>query len=270
MSISKITKLAGEALKAVKTLPNAGKAGLACIFGAGVATGSLINCDGFERETKPKTEIPADSTLMTVKTKPEETKKEEKKEPEFKYVSPAPEDVGAVKIDTVRLIGSNGITRRNYFDKEGNIVYIEHFKEGKTLDYYSILNSEGTYSHFRNGECFEWTEKHADGSRTIYSEDSKGRSIQTKYDKQGRVLEDEFYSYDDTYQKCKYTHNSDGSQRTQRYEVGRIVSDCTVDRNGREIERKAYDKNNQLKYTVTPKYNDAGDIVKRDTIWNKQ
>lgn len=32
-------------------------------------------------------------------------------------------------------------------------------------------------------------------------------------------------------------------------------------------QEKTNDKNGVLKYTVTPKYNEDGDLIKRDTIW---
>ena len=273
VNVSKLMGLAGEALSAVKRAPMAQKATMAAIFGAGAMTGALINCDGFEKE---EAKAPTEQVAKKAMTKP---KAEAKKEPEFKYVPPKVGEDGIVKADTIYYAGTKQPENILYKDKDGELVHQTDLdKNGKLKGFFNIypngkdkapdcdeynakgeyiggqrVNDDGSRTYSRKGHDGNWLERGAD---------SKGREVYEIYEKANIIGEKTYY----TTHLRETEYHKDGS-RTVKYSDGNRA--ITYDKNGRKIKEKKYDNHDVLEYTVIPKYNKDGDIVKNDTIKNQ-
>ena len=273
VNVSKLMGLAGEALSVVKRAPMAQKATMAAIFGAGAMTGALINCDGFEKE---EAKAPTEQVAKKAMTKP---KAEAKKEPEFKYVPPKVGEDGVAKADTTYYAGTKQPECILYKDKDGEPVHQTDLdKNGKLKGFFNIYpngkdKAPDCDEYNAKGEYIGGQRVNDDGSRTYSRKGHDGNWLETKFDSKGREV---FYSYEEQKQIEGKTHyithyyetkyHKDGS-RTVKY--SKSNSAITYDKNDRKIKEKQYDYDDVLEYTVIPKYNKDGDIVKNDTIKNQ-
>ena len=273
VNVSKLMGLAGEALSAVKKAPMAQKTAMAAIFGAGTITGALINCDGFEKE---EAKAPTEQVAKKATTKP---KAEAKKEPEFKYVPPKVGEDGVAKADTTYYAGTKQPEHICYRDANGNLVHQTNLeKDGKLAGFLNVfsngkgkesdfddynskgeyigayrVNDDGSSSYSKKGHDGNWLERGTDSKgREVYQIYEKAEIIGEKIRYMSHIRETEYHK--DGYYTVKDT---DGNKAT------------TYDKNDRKIKEKKYDDHDVLQYTVTPKYNKDGDIVKNDTIRNK-
>lgn len=273
VNVSKLMGLAGEALSAVKRAPMAQKATMAAIFGAGAMTGALINCDGFEKE---EAKAPTEQVAKKAMTKP---KAEAKKEPEFKYVPPKIGEDGVAKADTIYYAGTKQPENILYKDENGEDVHQTNLdKNGKLKGFFKIYsNGKGKESSFDNynskGELEASYRVNDDGSTTFSTKghgrnwlergaDSKGREVYQIYEKED-IIGDKIY-YTPHIRETEY--HKDGSYTVKDTNGNKAT---TYDKNGRKIQEKKYGYDDVLQYTVIPKYNKDGDIVKNDTIKNK-
>ena len=273
VNVSKLMGLAGEALSAVKKAPMAQKTAMAAIFGAGTMTGALINCDGFEKE---EAKVPTEQVAKKAMTKP---KAEAKKEPEFKYVPPKVGEDGVAKADTTYYAGTKQPECILYKDENGEIVHLTDLdKNGKLEDFCNFYSNgkgkEPNYERFNaKGEIIFRKRINSDGSSSYSSMGGCGRLLTTRYDSQDREVFDEYESIDIINDKIYYTpyrreteYHKDGSYTVKDTNGNKAT---IYDKNDRKIKEKKYDNHDVLQYTVIPKYNKDGDIVKNDTIKNK-
>ena len=273
VNVSKLMGLAGEALSAVKRAPMAQKATMAAIFGAGAMTGALINCDGFEKE---EAKAPTEQVAKKAMTKP---KAEAKKEPEFKYVPPKVGEDGVAKADTIYYAGTNQPETILYKDIDGNTVHQTDLdKNGKLKGFLKIYSNgkdkESNFDRYNSkGELESSYRVNDDGSTTISTKGHDGNWLERGADSKGREVYKIYEKADIIGEKIYYTthlketeYHKDGS-RTVKYSDGNRA--ITYDKNDRKIKEKKYDNHDVLEYTVIPKYNKDGDIVKNDTIKNQ-
>lgn len=273
VNVSKLMGLAGEALSAVKRAPMAQKTAMAAIFGAGAMTGALINCDGFEKE---EAKAPTEQVAKKAMTKP---KAEAKKEPEFKYVPPKVGEDDVAKADTIYYAGTNQPESILYKDKDGKTVHQTDLdKNGKLKGFYDIYSNgkgkESDYDYFNaKGDFVLANRVNPDGSKTLSSKGHNGNWLEIKYDSKGRKVYQSYEKpmqiegktyYSPNYIETKY--HKDGSHTVKFTEDNTAI---TYDKNDRKIKEKKYGYDDVLQYTVIPKYNKDGDIVKNDTIRNK-
>ncbi len=269
VNVSKLMGLAGEALSAVKRAPMAQKAAMAAIFGAGAMTGALINCDGFEKE---EAKAPTEQVAKKAMTKP---KAEAKKEPEFKYVPPKVGEDGVAKADTIYYAGTKQPKNICYRDENGNLVHQTDLdKNGKLAAFLNVFSNGNDFDGYNSkGEYIDAYRVNDDGSRSYSKKGHDGCWLETRYDSQEREV---YRNYEKpikidgkTYyglRSVETKYHKDGSYTVKDSDENTAI---TYDKNDRKIKEKKYDNNDVLQYTVIPKYNKDGDIVKNDTIKNK-
>lgn len=273
VNVSKLMGLAGEALSAVKKAPMAQKTAMAAIFGAGTITGALINCDGFEKE---EAKAPTEQVAKKAMTKP---KAEAKKEPEFKYVPPKVGEDGVAKADTIYYAGTKQPENILYKDKNGDVVHQTDLdKNGKLKSFYDIYpNGKGKESDFNyynsKGELVSSYSVNDDGSTTHSKKGHDGNWLERGTDSKGREVYQIYEKTDIIGEKIHYMpyvrqteYHKDGSYTVKDSDGNKAT---TYDKNDRKIQEKKYDNHDVLQYTVIPKYNKDGDIVKNDTIKNQ-
>lgn len=267
VNISKLTSMATKAFSAVRKMPTAGKVGMAALFGAGMLAGNMLTCDGFEKEQKapekPKTEVKADTTTVT---KPEA--KEVKEEEKFEYVPPKIGEFGVAKVDTLYYNdGSGKMSIILYKNKSGHTVHQTNFnKDGSLKEYYILTNpkDEEFEKYNSKGELIYYTNKLPNGNIEHHKKTDNGWTTDI-YDSKDRPLKYEFAGSRST----TYTYNSDGTTTETDYDLGTPTKQETRDKNEKLLKEKRYKSDGQLDYTVIPKYNKEGDVVKRDTIRNE-
>lgn len=241
VNIAKISGLAGKAFSLLK--PTTSKAVKVAIFGAGAGAGYLVSQNNSQRVVSPQTtEQVADSTV----TKP----KQEQGEKEFTYVPPKIGEDGIVKADTSYYAGTKQPESIDYNDKDDiTRESIEFDKNGKMKGFWKRSHADGQSEgewYNEKGELKYKCVTNADGSYT-WSRKVDDIWLDRERDKNGRLTSEEYYNDDDRYEQRKMTY----------------------DKNDRLVKEKHYDIDGLLKYTVVPKYNKDGDLVKNDTIRNK-
>lgn len=293
VNIAKLAGFAGKLLQKPAALAvGTGIVGLTVGLSLGKCTGDAEVGDSFEK--KPKTELKTDSTNVT---KPEA--KEEK--PKFEYKPPQIGAYGIEKTDTTYYENSGKVADIIYLDKNNKAVHQQTLNQDGTLKEFTWFENRKDGYHHENtynnqgvlkidytknsdgsieqttfndkGETIGRFRKEKDGSFTdanksvhdswlVDKYDSKGRAIQLEYEHNAYTRENPMYET----ATLRYTYHPDGSysKKDSRYNT-----QITYDKNDRVIKEKKYDGNEQLKYTVIPKYNKEGDIVKRDTIRNE-
>ncbi len=271
-----ISKIAGSAIKAVKVLPPQAKLLAAGTFGAGLLVGTLINCGGKAQSAKqePQTELIGDTLQISAK---QESKQEK---PAFEYSSPQVGKDGFIKADTLFYPGTNKPECIKYTQKgamqngESAVTYQENFREDGSLESFTTISYSDTYSPetiTRNskGEMIEYKLVPKNGS---YYEcgvkDDEGWAYHT-YDKKDRLIESS-YSWQGGEQQYTYTYNSDGTVGELKKRYDTPVRYELKDKNGHLIRKKDFDKQGVVKYTVTPKYDKDGFVIKNDTVWNAE
>jgi hypothetical protein len=267
----KIAKIAMETLGKLQSMPKGGKA--AMLVGAGALLGGLavdlMVGDSFEKEEtkKPETAVVSNPNAQPKAEAKVEEKPEAQKEPEFEYVPPTVGKDGIAKADTTMYPGTQKIDYINYCDEKGRPVHTTYFtKDGK---FNGFMDQTGDTSDFYNEAGKLRYRAYLDGDNHIEMAcDYKGRWTTNIIDiNNGRCIQEE--DYDDGKKIThKYKYNSDGSYVATGYEWDTPTDQTTYDKTGKVIQEKRYDDDGQLKYTVKPKYNKEGDIVKRDTIPN--
>lgn len=263
VNISKITGLAGKALTVLK--PTTRKVGMVSIFGAGALAGSLLTQNSSQTVNTPTEKT---ASAKKVATAP----KAEAKEKEFKYVPPKIGEDGIVKADTSYYAGTKQPEYIGYKDENGDLIQVTKFdKNGKMEKFHKyVKDAFGVERQEYNakGELVEKFIFSPDGSlKTISHKDEiSGMWKDVNYDKDGRMTHREFI-IGDNIEYEDMTYHKDGS-RTEKSTYCKTAE--TFDRNNKLIKKKQYDDNGFLKYTVVPKYNKDGDVIKNDTIRNNQ
>lgn len=263
VNISSVSRLAGKALTVLK--PTTRKVGMVSIFGAGALAGSLLTQNSSQTVNTPTEKT---ASAKKVATAP----KAEAKEKEFKYVPPKIGEDGIVKADTSYYAGTKQPEYIGYKDENGDLIQVTKFdKNGKMEKFHKyVKDAFGVERQEYNakGELVEKFIFSPDGSlKTISHKDEiSGMWKDVNYDKDGRMTHREFI-IGDNIEYEDMTYHKDGS-RTEKSTYCKTAE--TFDRNNKLIKKKQYDDNGVLKYTVVPKYNKDGDVIKNDTIRKNQ
>lgn len=260
VNISSVSRLAGKALTVLK--PTTRKIGMVSIFGAGVLAGSLLTQNSSQTVNTPTEKTASANKVATAP-------KAEAKEKEFKYVPPKIGEDGIVKADTSYYAGTKQPEYIDYQDKNGHSIHLTNFdKNGKMSGFRIYTSDSGDYNGFNaKGEFTSSLENNADGSYTYGHKDAElGRWLEDKYDKNNRLTHYECV-IDGKVESDDWTYHKDGS-KTHKFSLTNNA--ITRDKNDKIIKEKQYDDNGVLKYTVVPKYNKDGDVIKNDTIRNNQ
>ena len=266
-----IAKLAGMAANQLLKNPKALAVG-ASIAGLsiGIPIGQSFSEDkvGDEFEKSLKTEVKADTTKVT---KPEVKEAEAK----FQYQPPKIGEDGIVKADTSYWLRDGKVAKISYLNKDNKEIRTEHFDENGKLKSYTcyVQTVEGGYiksTYNLKGELIEQEEKDKKGNTEEFKLGEHGNWLIQKFDSKGRVTqyETEEHITDGRYgtRTISYTYHPNGSYTIFKENDHKKT---TYDKNGNVINEKQYDSTGKLEYTVVPKYNKDGDLVKRDTIRNK-
>ena len=239
VNISKFSGLASKTLKFLKPSTRKVVIGLGSIYGATVGIGVYLG----DKEHREKIE-------------------------NYKYVPPKIGEDGIVKADTLNLL--DGTKCIHYRNKDNQLVQSTNYDNNGKMSGFRIYTSDsGDYNGFNaKGELVEKFIFSPDGSlKTISHKDEiSGMWKDVNYDKDGRMTHREFI-IGDNIEYEDMTYHKDGS-RTEKSTYCKTAE--TFDRNNKLIKKKQYDDNGFLKYTVVPKYNKDGDVIKNDTIRNNQ
>lgn len=262
VNISSVSRLAGKALTVLK--PTTRKIGMVSIFGAGALAGSLLTQNSSQTVNTPTEKTASANKVATAP-------KAEAKEKEFKYVPPKIGEDGIVKADTSYYAGTKQPEYIGYKDENGDPVQITKLdKNGKMEKFHKYVKTIGDESERQEynakGDLVEIFTFYPNGSlKTISHKDEiSGMWTDVNYDKNDRMTHREFIIGNNV--ECEdMTYHKDGS-RTEKSSYCKTAE--TFDRNNRLIKKKQYDDNGVLKYTVVPKYNKDGDVIKNDTIRN--
>lgn len=216
-------------------------------------------------------------TTRTIKNDKQETSYVTDKKSNLKY----PADYmrrevgkgGIVSADTTYYTGTNKPEIIFYKDKNKQAQICEAFNAKGQFDHcivfegekkngfreYTTYNSKGRKedeAFFLEGNEF-YVAHHGDDKNPEHITSSE------KYDvKTGRLKE----VYDGA---DRYIYNADGTCTTKDYENNEYVLKTSNSKN-QLLNEKHFDLNDVLKYTVVPKRNKEGDVIKNDTIWNRQ
>ena len=240
VNISKFSGLASKTLKFLKPSTRKVVIGLGSIYGATVGIGVYLG----DKEHREKIE-------------------------NYKYVPPKIGEDGIVKADTSYYAGTKQPEYIDYQDKNGHSIHLTNFdKNGKMSGFRIYTSDSGDYNGFNaKGEFTSSLENNADGSYTYGHKDAElGRWLEDKYDKNNRLTHYECV-IDGKVESDDWTYHKDGS-KTHKFSLTNNA--ITRDKNDKIIKEKQYDDNGVLKYTVVPKYNKDGDVIKNDTIRNNQ
>lgn len=243
VNISKFSGLASKTLKFLKPSTRKVVIGLGSIYGATVGIGVYLG----DKEHREKIE-------------------------NYKYVPPKIGEDGIVKADTSYYAGTKQPEYIGYKDENGDLIQVTKFdKNGKMEKFHKyVKDAFGVERQEYNakGELVEKFIFSPDGSlKTISHKDEiSGMWKDVNYDKDGRMTHREFI-IGDNIEYEDMTYHKDGS-RTEKSTYCKTAE--TFDRNNKLIKKKQYDDNGFLKYTVVPKYNKDGDVIKNDTIRNNQ
>ncbi|MBR6126314.1 hypothetical protein IKQ21_01375 [bacterium] len=247
--------------------------------------------DGTRKETVLKGDLKAlkyapQGTIKAVKYpsgKPQT--KTVKSESKTVYKAPKIGEFGIQAADTLYALNTNNIAEIRYYSDKAkkNMERYDEFdaKTGKIRRYTYLLDDKT--NHFR-----DYITYNPDGSRRYDGYHADGKFYETGYHDNGRrswVTESDIktgkelkatYYLDDGYSVSSiYTSNKDGSttiERTDRGKYGEKTGKTVTleDKNENTISEKHFDSNDILQYTVIPKRNSEGDVIKNDTIWNRQ
>lgn len=288
IQIQKLANLTLNAFKATRKIPVKNIAVGTALFGTGVLTGGMMY-DTFKREQKAE---PVKEEVQVQK----KTQAAKSEEPKFKYVSPVIGENGIVKADTTYYAGTKTPEVIKYVDKDGKSKVKEFYDESGKLSCYSYMDGEGTYKTYDNkGKLAKEGFNTGDGNTVVREYNYEcDRWDEDVYDKQGRLISEKNFSKDsngeikvsnesfeyndDGSMKNTYSYNygqvkwvdsylSDGSTIHTDYKYGDKTNETVEDKNGKKLKERHY-KDGVLDYTVVPKYNKDGDIVKNDTIRN--
>lgn len=238
VNISKFSGLASKTLKFLKPSTRKVVIGLGSIYGATVGIGVYLG----DKEHREKIE-------------------------NYKYVPPKIGEDGIVKADTLNLL--DGTKCIHYRNKDNQLVQSTNYDNNGKMSGFRIYTSDsGDYNGFNaKGEFTSSLENNADGSYTYAHKDAElGRWLEDKYDKNNRLTHYECV-IDGKVESGDMTYHKDGS-KTHKFSLTNNA--ITRDKNDKIIKEKQYDDNGVLKYTVVPKYNKDGDVIKNDTIRNNQ
>ncbi len=276
MGIQKIVKLASSVLTKVQKMPLQHKVGLAMaagggLFGAGVLTGYALFGDRFVKQNaEEKAQIPADVAQENVQ--------EPKAEQKFKYEPPKVGMRGIVSADTCYSEKTGKPNAIFYNDANGAWVHMTSLNEnnGAVEGFSTQSSSDRGYvicDYLANGTLKSREIGYEDGSSERTAFLSNGCKHEYRYDKEGRLLfrkyidlnshyiDERTREYNDvngTYvEKSEYLAKNGNYENIHKY----------YDKNDRVIKEKHFNCDEQLSFTVTPKYDRDGDIVKRDTTW---
>lgn len=259
MNVGKIMQFATEGLKAVKSMPLAGKVAVGTLIGVGGLTGVLIG-DSFEKGVGVKEEVKEKTELVTQPKEQADTTKDglpAKIRGKDGFVFNMPE-TGKNNITSVSVEKTypNGQPKDILFIGGDDKVdkFIEIFLKGDgTLDMY-IDEKFSPYS----GDCIikNYKSNGELGSMWCFKDQ---KDVYESYDEDGRV------HYSTTIEETK------DRKYIQIEEYGKLVSKDVYANDGSERLLKIFEYNDDgtLKHTILPQYNEDGELVRRDTIPNK-
>lgn len=249
--------------------------------------------DGTRKETRIKGDISAFKYAPKGKVKKiayregDLTKKKVETKPKSTYTPPEVGKAGIAASDTAYYTGTDKIASVGYYTDKAkkNLIHETEYDESGKVKEYTWYDPDS-----KNKGWSDFTTYNPDGSlKTIgrntsnntftyinYDEKERQSSINTYDVNTGKLSERKSY-YDGRF---LYTekYNKDGSMSTtdeshyydkqKQFKKGNRTVE--YDKNNNEIREKQFNPDGELEYTVTPKRNKDGDIVKRDTIWNNQ
>ena len=267
MGIQKITQLATNVLSKVQKMPLPKQLGLVAlattgVFGLGVAVGETLFGDSFEKE-QPVQEEQSKTNEPEVPTDNAETK------PEFEYTPPTVGKLGIASADTLYSAKTQKIACIEYKNSNNEVVHQTHYDENNNMKEFTVFgNNDDSWTYNKDGKCISSLVNYDDGSY-IYRYDNSVSDGYREYDKEGRLTSERDtwkdpwkwtaidYEYDSKGGRVEKILNRDKESNKHNY----------YDKNDRLVKSKQFDSSKQLLYTVTPKYDEDGDIVKRDTVW---
>ena len=258
VNISKLAQIATKSLMNAQTLAKTEKLGFALasatIFGAGTIVGNLMSGDTVEKE-QPKQQV--------VQKKQPAKKSEQPKEEGFKYAQPEVGKDGYVKADTSYFAGTKTI---------GAIRYTTQPDSTGVVNFHTTFyDMNGKFNGFDIGE---WRNG-KDGYTESRQFNKKGEKI--AYDYENDNYSTSSYtnvdmSLDDRFEYNPCTSSSYDKKKhigtVEHYRGDKDIS--YYDKNDDKMLKQKHLKFDNLEYTVIPKYDKDGDVIKNDTIWNKQ
>ena len=309
MNVTKAAQFVTKAMTKMNSMPKWAKVGSAilgagAIFGGGMLAEKSIIGDRFEKIDSRLTAVEgylftkaleeAKKSDTTAVAQAEELKPAEKKAVEeentFKYVPPEVDGERIVKTVETKFAGSDVVEKRQYLGGDGKVLWEERFNSDGSLKEYldfgkgDTIKIEGNTKYVNDkynskGEKISYLHKLSDGGAVyrelqdngewdIYEYDKKGRPtyIKTNYDIAG------YKSIDATF----FTYNSDGSYKArtcywhQNNSEPDYIDIDYYNSKDKLLKTKRLDYINKiLQYTVIPKYDKDGVLIKNDTVWNK-
>lgn len=247
MNIEKIMQFATEGLKAVKSMPLAGKVAVGTLFGVGGLAGVLIG-DSFEKGAGVKEEV-KEETDTTKDGLPAKIQGEDG------FVFNMPEtgknNITGVKVEEAY---PNGQPKYITCTGEGNKTITISLKEDGTLSWYSEHNFSKSYGYSDTEKTYD-----SKGELASMTRQQNHHYFHETYDKNGTVSE-------------RYTYNEMKDKSYNQYEKdGKLVSkeEYTTGNNNHLLKKFEYNDDGTLKHTIIPQYNEDGELVRRDTIQNE-
>ena len=157
-----------------------------------------------------------------------------------------------------------------YYNDSNNLThhYANYDDNGDLKDFTICYENGNETTYNKNGEETSSLFYNNDGGY-IYRFDNEHSSGMIERDKEGRIItrRDTWkepwswtavdYEYNSKGERIEKIINKDNEKNKHNY----------YDKNDRLIKSKQFDDTNQLLYTITPKYDQDGDLIKRDTIW---
>lgn len=269
MGIQKITQFTTKILSNVKKMPLPKQLSLAAlattgIFGLGIVTGQLLFGDRFEKKTTQNNNPETAELVATNEPTPaiEEEKKELKK---LEYSRPTGPDIEA---DTIAwYVG--GEPAEIEYSRNGKPFEIECLESDGSYGGKAKVNVSGKTRYERHQNAYgghNYTVEVLEDGTRISTFDGLS-NWQVEYKQQNPDYIDSnctrLIKKDDKYITEEFEDYID-PQRKRR----ELVERFDYKTGNYELEQeKIYDNTGLLKYTVNPKYNKDGDLIKRDTIW---
>lgn len=284
MGIQQITKMATNAMAKLQKMPLPKQAKTLAlvttgVFGLGVIAGKAMLGDNFEKEQVTNLQQENDSLrtandsinkeLAILNGEKEKEMQEKTKTNGLKKVAYTPPVLdGDVKADTTAIY-RNGKPAEISYSKNGKVFEIQCLNPDGSYDGYATVshhtnktvksyeNAYGKYSHtvenYNNGTYVLTSDGITTWETEYYNEHPENISFEVTREtlKNGQNIYETFDGYID--------------QNKKRKEVVSRWDDKT----GAWVKskEKEYDDSGLLKFTVTPKYNSDGDLIKRDTVW---
>ena len=172
--------------------------------------------------------------------------------PTYDYVSPEIGKFGVVKTDTTYHCENNAVEGIFYLDKDNRVRQCERFDKDGIL-------KEVEYNLYGPDGYRRTITDNAITGNTKYMEEENNKEITlTCYDNKGDVA------------SVFVTNRKTGEEVGTFYRNHAKHSEVYYDKNDKKIKTKVFKDDETLDYTVTPKYDKDGAVLKNDTVYNVQ